>query len=112
MAENCIFCQIAAGEIPAEKMYEDDRMLAIKDLNPAAPCHVLLLPKEHSSNILEAGGDIVGYMVGKLPEITRKLGIDETGFRFVANTGSDGGQTVGHLHFHLLGGRSLGWPPG
>ena len=112
MAANCIFCRIIAGEIPSDKVYEDDRLLVIKDVNPAAPCHVLFLPKEHSASLLTSGGEIVGHMVDKVPALTKELGIDENGFRFVANTGKDGGQTVEHLHFHLLGGRSLDWPPG
>ncbi len=112
MDKDCIFCRIAAGEIPTEKVYEDERILVIKDVNPAAPCHVLFLPKQHSGSLLDSGGAIVGHMAEKVPEIAKKLGIDEAGFRLVINTGADGGQTVNHLHVHLLGGRSLAWPPG
>ena len=105
---NCIFCKIAQGEIPSTKVYEDDQVLAFRDLDPQAP--------EHIASILALGAedkDLTGHLLTEvIPEIARSLGIDINGFRLVTNTGSDGGQTVEHLHFHLLGGRPLTWPPG
>ena len=111
MDENCIFCKIIKGDIPSNKVYEDDKMLAIHDVAPAAPVHVLLLPKEHTANVTTADPAIVAYMLGKGKEIAEKTGIAEKGFRVVMNTGEDGGQTVNHLHIHVIGGKALGWPP-
>ncbi len=111
MAEDCIFCKIIKGEIPCNKVYEDDKMLAMYDIAPAAPVHVLLLPKEHTANVTTADPEIVAYMLGKVKEIAEKTGIMEKGFRVVMNTGEDGGQTVNHLHIHVIGGKALGWPP-
>ena len=108
---DCIFCKIAAGEIPSNKVYEDDKMVAFKDLEPAAPVHVLLVPKAHADNVMAAGPALVGYMLGKVAEIAEKLDIKESGFRLIINTGKDGGQTVQHLHIHLIGGKAMGWPP-
>ena len=100
---DCIFCKIAAGEIPSNKVYEDDKMIAFKDLEPAAPVHVLLVPKTHADNVMKAEPALVGYMLGKVAK--------EDGFRLIINTGKDGGQTVQHLHIHLIGGKAMGWPP-
>lgn len=111
MDEDCIFCKIANGEIHSNKVYEDDKMVAFKDLAPAAPVHVLLVPKAHAKDITEASPEIVAHMMGKVKEIAASLGVAENGFRLVINTGDDGGQTVKHLHIHLLGGKALGWPP-
>ena len=111
MDENCIFCKIIKGDIPSNKVYEDDKMLAIHDVAPAAPVHVLLLPKEHTANVTTADPAIVAYMLGKVKEIAEKTDIAEKGFRVVMNTGEDGGQTVNHLHIHVIGGKALGWPP-
>ena len=108
---DCIFCKIAAGEIPSNKVYEDDKMVAFKDLEPAAPVHVLLVPKAHADTVMAAKPALVGYMLGKVAEIAEKLGIKEDGFRLIINTGKDGGQTVQHLHIHLIGGKAMGWPP-
>lgn len=108
---DCIFCRIVAGEIPSEKVYEDDKMIVIRDVAPAAPVHVLMIPKIHTENITTAEPELVQYMLGKVKELAQKLAVDEKGFRIVANTGADGGQTVNHLHIHLLGGKTLGWPP-
>ena len=108
---DCIFCKIAAGEIPSNKVYEDDKMIAFKDLEPVAPVHVLLVPKTHADNVMKAEPALVGYMLGKVAEIAEKLGIKEDGFRLIINTGKDGGQTVQHLHIHLIGGKAMGWPP-
>jgi histidine triad (HIT) family protein len=111
MSENCIFCKIIKGDIPSNKVYEDDKMIAIHDVAPAAPVHVLLLPKEHTANVTTADPALVAYMLGKVKEIAEKTGIYEKGFRVVMNTGEDGGQTVNHLHIHVIGGKALGWPP-
>ena len=111
MAEDCIFCRIIKGEIPSTKVYEDDKMIAINDVAPAAPVHVLLLPKEHTANITTAAPELVAYMLSKVKLIAEKTGIVEKGFRVVINTGDDGGQTVKHLHIHIIGGKVLGWPP-
>ena len=111
MADDCIFCKIAKGEIPSNKVYEDEKMIAFKDLAPAAPVHVLLVPKAHAKDVTEASPELVAYMLGKVKEIADSLGVAEKGFRLVINTGDDGGQTVKHLHIHLLGGKELGWPP-
>lgn len=107
--QDCIFCKIANGEIPATKLYEDDDMVIIKDLNPQAPVHLLLIPKEHYANIIEmtdAQAQTLGRCVKKLSAITDKLGL-ENGFRLVSNKGEDGCQSVGHLHVHILGGKKL-----
>ena len=113
---DCIFCKIAQGEIPSTKVYEDDHVLAFRDLDPQAPEHVLVIPKKHIANVMAFGaedGGLAAHILTKaVPEIAHRLGIDASGFRLVTNTGADGGQTVGHLHFHILGGRSLTWPPG
>jgi histidine triad (HIT) family protein len=111
MDDNCIFCKIIKGDIPSNKVYEDDKMIAIHDVAPAAPVHVLLLPKEHTANVTTADPALVGYMLSKVKEIAEKTGIYEKGFRVVMNTGEDGGQTVNHLHIHVIGGKALGWPP-
>ncbi len=108
---DCIFCKIVAGEIPSKRLYEDDKIIVINDLNPGAPVHVLVIPKEHTQNILTASPEIVTYVKSKLPELVKMLKLDEKGFRVVINTGEEGGQSVPHLHFHILGGKQLGWPP-
>ena len=113
---DCIFCKIAQGEIPSTKVYEDDQVLAFRDLDPQAPEHVLVIPKKHIASVLALRAEdreLAGHLLTEaIPEIARSLGVDINGFRLVTNTGSDGGQTVEHLHFHLLGGRPLTWPPG
>ena len=108
---DCIFCRIIAGEIPSERVYEDDKMIVIRDVAPAAPVHVLMIPKAHTENIITAEPELLLYMFGKVKELAEKLVVKEKWFRIVANTGDDGGQTVKHLHIHLLGGKALGWPP-
>lgn len=113
--EDCIFCKIAAGEIPADKVYEDDRVVAFRDLNPQAPTHVLVIPKRHIATLNDLGADDeaeVGRMVGAARTIAADAGFAETGYRTVMNCNADGGQTVFHIHLHLLGGRVMGWPPG
>lgn len=112
---DCLFCKIINGEIPSNKVYEDERVYAFYDISPAAPVHVLIVPKEHipSANALTAeNASVVGHIFRVAAELAKKLGIAENGYRIVNNCGEDGGQTVLHLHFHLLGGRSLAWPPG
>ncbi|KMT21647.1 histidine triad nucleotide-binding protein [Clostridium cylindrosporum] len=112
---DCIFCKIVQGEIPSAKVYEDDKVYAFNDISPAAPTHVLIIPKEHISSALEVdekNSSLIGHIFTVANKIARDLGIDKTGFRIVNNCGEDGGQTVHHIHFHLLGGRSLQWPPG
>lgn len=108
---DCIFCKIISGEIPSPRVYEDDKIIVINDLNPGAPVHALVIPKEHTENILTASSDIVLYVKAKLPELVKLLHVEEKGFRIVVNTGEEGGQSVPHLHFHILGGKELGWPP-
>lgn len=111
---SCIFCRLAAGELPARIRYADEELLAFDDLHPQAPVHLLLIPRRHLGSLAEAGaGDVelLGRLVALVPRLAREQGL-EKGFRLVANTGPDGGQTVGHLHFHLLGGRAFDWPPG
>lgn len=112
---NCIFCKIVAGEIPAQKIYEDDHAIAFRDLNPQAPTHVLLIPRQHLASLNDATNDhhaMLGHLLCMAPQIARQEGIADNGFRTVINTGAEAGQTVFHLHLHLLGGRPLGWPPG
>lgn len=112
---DCIFCKIANKEIPSNIVYEDDKVIAFNDLDPKAPVHVLIIPKEHLASAMEINDDnagIIASIFAAASKIAKKLGIDENGFRIVNNCGKDGGQTVGHIHFHMLGGRSLQWPPG
>lgn len=106
---NCIFCKIVKGDIPSAKVYEDEDMIIIKDLNPQAPVHLLLIPKEHYANIVEmsdAQAQTLAKCLKKLSTLTDKLGL-QNGFRLVSNKGEDGCQSVGHLHIHILGGRKL-----
>ena len=110
--ENCIFCKIAAGEIPSTKVYEDERVLAFRDIDPQAPVHVLLIPKKHFADILECDPETFAYMQEIVKKLAVELGIAEKGFRVVINNGEDGQQSVKHLHWHILGGRSMQWPPG
>lgn len=112
---DCIFCSIIKGEIPSDKVYEDDSILAFKDINPAAPVHIIIIPKTHISSANELNDsncDIVGHIFKIAAKLAKEMGISEKGYRIVNNCGDEGGQTVKHLHFHLLGGRSMQWPPG
>ena len=114
MNADCLFCRIAAGEIPATRVHEDDLVVAIRDLHPQAPTHVLVLPREHvasAADLTDASGPLLGRLFAVAADIARREGLDG-GWRLVANVGPDGGQTVPHLHLHLLGGRRMGWPPG
>lgn len=111
---DCVFCKIAAGEIPAKKAYEDDVCLAFYDLEPQAPVHVLLIPKQHIGSVSEITSEnsaVVAHIFEAASRLAKELGL-EKGYRIVTNCGEDGGQSVPHLHFHLLGGRAMGWPPG
>ncbi len=110
-----LFERIIARQIPADIVYEDDQVLAFRDINPQAPVHVLLVPKRVVPRIAEAtAGDqsLLGHLLLAAPEVARRAGISESGYRLVINNGRDGGETVPHLHCHILGGRPLGWPPG
>ncbi|WP_427339533.1 histidine triad nucleotide-binding protein [Caloranaerobacter sp. DY30410] len=112
---DCIFCKIVNGEIPSNKVYEDDKVLAFEDINPQAPVHILVIPKEHIPSIKDINEDnidIISHIHLVIKKLAKEKGIDQDGFRIVNNCGEKGGQTVGHLHYHLLGGRHLMWPPG
>ena len=107
---DCIFCKIADGSIPSKKVYEDDKMLAFHDIEPAAPVHVVMIPKEHiasADELNEENSNVIAHIYSKIPEIAKKLGL-KGGYRIVNNCGADGGQTVFHIHFHLMGGKTLG----
>lgn len=111
---DCIFCKIARNEIPSKKLYEDDEIVAFNDLEPQAPVHVLIIPKAHISSaneIIAENSDIIGKIFMVAAKIAKEQGLDK-GYRIVNNCGEDGGQTVKHLHFHLLGGRKMHWPAG
>lgn len=114
MNSDCLFCKIVAGNIPAKRLYEDDLSLCFADINPQAPTHLLIIPKEHIASQAHAEEEhaaLLGHLMAKAAAIARKQGLDG-GYRVVINTGPDGGQTVDHLHLHLLGGRHMTWPPG
>lgn len=111
---DCLFCKIASGAIPVERVYEDERVVAFPDINPQAPVHVLVIPKQHiPSHAHAAAGDaeMMGHLLWAAGEVARKKGLTK-GYRLVINSGADAGQTVDHLHLHVLGGRPMGWPPG
>jgi histidine triad (HIT) family protein len=115
MPSTCLFCRIVAGEIPATKVYEDDDLVAFKDINPQAPLHVLIIPRQHIATLNEIGVShdaLVGAMVRRAAAIAGEHGYAERGYRAVINCQADAGQTVFHVHLHLLAGRTLGWPPG
>lgn len=112
--ENCIFCKILKGEIPSEKVYEDEKVYAFKDINPEAPVHVLIIPKKHISSaneLTEENKEVIGDVYYAAQKIAKELGIADKGYRIINNCGEDGGQTVFHIHFHLMGGKKLNWPP-
>ena len=115
MAEDCLFCKIASGEIPSKEVYSDDEYYAFEDINPAAPSHLLIVPRKHIPKISDANSkdaDLLGRLLLTANAIAEKAGLTENGFRYVINCGLHGGQTVDHLHLHILGGRFLAWPPG
>jgi len=112
---DCIFCKIINKDIPTNIIYEDDKVVAFNDINPQAPLHVLIIPKEHISsisNINEENSNLIGHIHLVANIIAKREGLQERGFRIVNNCGVEGGQTVPHLHFHILGGRQMKWPPG
>ena len=114
MSADCLFCRIIAGEIPATKVHEDDQVVVIRDIGPKAPTHVLLLSRAHiasAADLTAADGPMLGRLFEVAAEIARAEGLDG-GWRLVSNVGPDAGQSVPHLHVHLLGGREMGWPPG
>lgn len=108
----CVFCRIARKESKAQILYEDERAVAFRDINPQAPVHVLVIPKEHIVDIRGAVEEILGHLAKVAVEVARREGVEDSGFRVVVNCGPDSGMEVPHLHFHLLGGRKMGWPPG
>ncbi len=113
--EECIFCKIISKDITASIVYEDERMIAFSDINPQAPVHILLIPKEHFpslNEIPEDKKDILSHLLLKAKEIAREKEIADRGYRIVLNTARESGQEVLHIHFHLLGGRQMNWPPG
>ncbi|HEX2092835.1 MAG TPA: histidine triad nucleotide-binding protein [Longimicrobiaceae bacterium] len=110
MASNCIFCRIIAGEIPSQRVYEDEHLIAIRDIHPAAPVHVLLIPREHVESLNgleERHRELAGRLLLAVRKIAEQEGVAERGYRTVVNTGGEGGQTVPHLHVHVMGGRQL-----
>ena len=112
---DCLFCAIVAGDIPADVVATTDRAIAFRDVNPQAPVHVLVIPRDHHADlpaVALADPALAGEVLALATRVATAEGVGESGFRLVANTGADGGQTVPHAHVHLLGGRSLGWPPG
>lgn len=113
---DCIFCKIANKEIDSKIIYEDEKVLAFRDLSPQAPQHVLIIPKKHFDDVTKLAAEdselVAHIFVTVIKKIAAELGVEESGFRLVINTGKDGGQTVGHLHIHVLGGRFMNWPPG
>ena len=117
MASNaqCLFCRIVNGEIPAKKLFEDDQIVAFHDITPQAPTHVLVIPRNHIPSIddmTDADADTVGQTILRASKIARELKLEVDGYRLVVNNGPGAGQSVPHIHFHLLGGREFGWPPG
>ena len=112
---NCLFCGIVAGKVPSTKVHEDDRVVAFRDIAPRAPTHILVIPRDHiasAAELTEADGPMLGGLFAVAAELARSEGIAEDGYRLVSNVGRWGGQSVDHLHFHLLGGRQFEWPPG
>jgi len=111
----CLFCRIGRGEIPADIVHEDELVLAFRDINPKAPTHILLIPRDHidsAADLNETDAEMLGRLFATAATLARDAGIADRGFRLVSNSGPAAGQSVDHLHFHLLGGRSMGWPPG
>ena len=112
---DCIFCRIARGDLPSTRVLETDQVVAFRDLNPQAPVHVLVIPRAHLDSVATLGPDhreLAGALLHAAGEVARREGIEGSGYRVVANHGEEGGQTVGHLHLHVLGGRAMTWPPG
>ena len=114
-AQDCLFCRIAAGEVPARIVHQDDLVVAFHDVSPKAPTHILLIPRTHlasAARIEDGHSELVGRLFTVAARLAREEGVDEGGYRIVTNVGPDAGQSVAHLHFHLLGGRRFAWPPG
>jgi len=112
-SQNCIFCKIGRGETPAKLVVNSKEIVAFRDINPQAPTHILIVPKKHVGSLDDlADSDLLGKMMTLAAALARQEGIAKTGYRTVINTGKDGGQSVDHLHIHLLGGRQMTWPPG
>jgi histidine triad (HIT) family protein len=112
---DCIFCRIAAGEVPSKIAWQDEEIVAFHDVDPRAPVHVLIIPRKHIASVNElddADAPTIGRMYVKARDLARDLGVAETGYRLVMNTGPEAGQSVWHIHLHLLGGRRMTWPPG
>jgi histidine triad (HIT) family protein len=112
---DCLFCKIVAGTIPATRVHEDETVIAFRDIAPRAPTHILVIPRDHigsAADLTEADGPMLGHLFATTAEIARREGIADAGYRVVTNVGRWGGQTVEHLHLHLLGGRAFQWPPG
>ena len=115
MASDCLFCRIISGELPATQIYSDDYVVAIRDIAPQAPTHVLLLARKHIPSVRDIGPDdyaVISKICSVGTELARREGIADDGYRLVVNVGRNGGQTVDHLHVHMLGGRHMTWPPG
>jgi histidine triad (HIT) family protein len=112
---DCLFCRIVAGGVPSDRVFEDDEVIAFRDINPRAPVHVLVIPRRHiasAADLRETDGPLLGRLFAAAAQIARDAGIAEGGFRIVTNVGRGAGQSVDHLHFHVMGGRSFSWPPG
>ena len=115
MTDDCLFCRIVREEIPADVVHRDDQVVAFRDINPRAPTHILLVPVRHvesAAELTDADGPLLGHLFAVAAQLARDTGVAEHGFRLVTNSGPAAGQSVPHLHFHLMGGRSMGWPPG
>lgn len=115
MSDDCLFCRIVRGEIPSDRVLETDDLIAFRDIDPKAPTHVLVIPREHIPSLSAAEEDhrdLLGSIQLAAAEVARREGVEADGWRVVSNIGDQGGQSVGHLHYHVLGGRNLGWPPG
>lgn len=108
----CIFCKIVSGDIPADIVYEDEHTYAFNDINPQAPCHILIIPKKHCPNLQEMDEQLMGALLKAARDIASKNNYDDEGYRLVINTGESAGQSVFHTHVHLLSGRRMRWPPG
>jgi histidine triad (HIT) family protein len=112
---DCVFCRIASGEIPAPKLIDDPEVVAFRDLNPQAPDHILIIPRQHIERLADVGeaqSALIGKLVNTANRLARELKLDQSGYRLVINNGESAGQSVWHLHLHLLGGRDFRWPPG
>ena len=115
MPTDCLFCRIVRGEVPADRVHEGDEVIAFRDIAPRAPTHILVIPRRHiasAADLTEADGPLLGQLFGAAARIARDQGIADAGYRLVTNVGAWGGQTVDHLHVHLMGGRPFEWPPG